>query len=538
MAMDFLSSTLNSSYEDNDGVNERIEIWYNDLLSNIQNITYANMRKWIVIVSKLGLKDDKLNKCGQSIVKEFECFMEDLVKQAMESQNTLIDKITDLLKKSEILCKQLAMKMPEYGKTNMGLFDEELSLKVAVNKLEDQVQKRLQKVEALNEEYECTCKQLNIENCNKLNETPLPSLKEINEFNSLKLHSLKSLLNKRENQYKELRKNIIHTINELKIKSPLLEDEDLLLDHVNFIYSEENMLKVDNFLKTLNDKKQNIKIEIDALKLSIIKLWNMLGDAYVDTKLDLNNYSQYNYDTIEILQNEIKKCKQIKMDNLKIFINRLRKDLVDLWDKCKISENERSKFEYIQHTTLTEELLELHEIEIRKMQNYYEENSHIFELFNTWENLWTKMVDLEKKAKAPNRYRNRGGQLLREEKERNSLSKKIPKIEDSLLDLVAKYKTINKKEFLYMGYSIQCTIQNFKEKYENEKKMELSVKKQLRDLPGTPSKGISIDMGKLTPIKVSNLTVLKQHPGTPSPTKRKMQSPLTIIKKNRVNDIS
>jgi len=36
------------------------------------------------------------------------------------------------------------------------------------------------------------------------------------------------------------------------------------------------------------------------------------------------------------------------------------------------------------------------------------------------------MLELE----APDRYKNRGSQLLKEEKERNALSKRIPKIEE------------------------------------------------------------------------------------------------------------
>ncbi|CAG9763811.1 unnamed protein product [Ceutorhynchus assimilis] len=45
------------------------------------------------------------------------------------------------------------------------------------------------------------------------------------------------------------------------------------------------------------------------------------------------------------------------------------------------------------------------------------------------------MIQFEENATGVNRFKNRGGQLLQEEKERNKLSKVIPQLEEQMLNL-------------------------------------------------------------------------------------------------------
>lgn len=47
----------------------------------------------------------------------------------------------------------------------------------------------------------------------------------------------------------------------------------------------------------------------------------------------------------------------------------------------------------------------------------------IFELLEERDNLWQKMANLAQRATDPNRFNNRGGQLLVEEKERKVIQK-------------------------------------------------------------------------------------------------------------------
>lgn len=51
---------------------------------------------------------------------------------------------------------------------------------------------------------------------------------------------------------------------------------------------------------------------------------------------------------------------------------------------------------------------------------------------NKWQLLFQRMLELEAKAHDVNRFSNRGGNLLQEEKERKKIHKQLPKIEEDL----------------------------------------------------------------------------------------------------------
>ena len=56
----------------------------------------------------------------------------------------------------------------------------------------------------------------------------------------------------------------------------------------------------------------------------------------------------------------------------------------------------------------------------------------MFSSVEKWNKLFQRKLELETKANDPNRFGNRGGNLLQEEKERKKISKQLPKIESDL----------------------------------------------------------------------------------------------------------
>lgn len=83
------------------------------------------------------------------------------------------------------------------------------------------------------------------------------------------------------------------------------------------------------------------------------------------------------------------------------------------------------------------------------------------------------MIALEAKGHEPGRYNNRGGQLLKEEKERKTIANKLPKIETQLLELVAEFERVNNKKFLVCGQDINELIeQDWEKKKNGERKID------------------------------------------------------------------
>ena len=70
----------------------------------------------------------------------------------------------------------------------------------------------------------------------------------------------------------------------------------------------------------------------------------------------------------------MKRCEELKRRHMKEFVNEIRKELEDWWNKCMVHDKERSKFVHFSSECYTEDLLALHEMEVNKYRNFYQEN--------------------------------------------------------------------------------------------------------------------------------------------------------------------
>lgn len=100
---------------------------------------------------------------------------------------------------------------------------------------------------------------------------------------------------------------------------------------------------------------------------------------------------------------------------------------------------------------------------------------------NQW---WEKKKALEAKQNEPNRYNNRGGQLLKEEKERKQTDIEIPKIEKRIKALAEEFQRQNDRPFTINGVCIMEMIDQAWESYRSSKELLKSARKGV----ATPSK--------------------------------------------------
>ncbi|CAH0755115.1 unnamed protein product [Diatraea saccharalis] len=88
------------------------------------------------------------------------------------------------------------------------------------------------------------------------------------------------------------------------------------------------------------------------------------------------------------------------------------------------------------------------------------------------------MNELEARASEPGRYHNRGGQLLREERERKAIASNLPKIEAQLRELVTEYEAKTGSTFTVDGKSLLQVIEEDWENRKTERQNKLSARKQ------------------------------------------------------------
>ncbi|KAI5696728.1 hypothetical protein M8J77_007123, partial [Diaphorina citri] len=129
-------------------------------------------------------------------------------------------------------------------------------------------------------------------------------------------------------------------------------------------------------------------------------------------------------------------------------------------------------------------VLEKHEKEVENVKQYYEENRDIFDLLEKRFELWRDLIDLEDKACDKERlFKNRGGQLLAEERKRKFIQKELPKLEKHLDKLFDRYEEKNEGQvFLYDGEDARAMIaaqwqerNNAKENVKNARKNVVSA---------------------------------------------------------------
>lgn len=103
------------------------------------------------------------------------------------------------------------------------------------------------------------------------------------------------------------------------------------------------------------------------------------------------------------------------------------------------------------------------------------------------------MLEFKEKANSKDRYKNRGGELLWEEKEKKAIDKPLPQVELRLKELSNQYEVKQGKPFLVWCESVKDFVSKI-HKDKEEKKQKLSTRKQLS--PATSLAGSSKNFAK------------------------------------------
>lgn len=219
------------------------------------------------------------------------------------------------------------------------------------------------------------------------------------------------------------------------------------------------------------------------------------------------------------LQLELDRLEELKMQNIKQVIETIRVELAQFWDQCFYSQEQRQAFAPYYSDDYTENLLHLHDAEIIRLRNYYEMHKELFEGVQKWEESWKLFLEFERKASDPSRFTNRGGNLLKEEKERAKLQKTLPKLEEDLKARIDKWEQEQSMAFVVNGQKFTEYITEQWELHRLEKERvkqerQLKNKKQTEtemlygSAPRTPSKRPGVTPSKPGKVRKMNTTTM------------------------------
>ncbi|XP_016322317.1 protein regulator of cytokinesis 1-like isoform X2 [Sinocyclocheilus anshuiensis] len=286
-------------------------------------------------------------------------------------------------------------------------------------------------------------------------------------------------------------------------KDAVCEDEDA------FCLSVENL----SALKVLLHQVESRKAESGALCVSIRgrieELWEMLQVPEEERESLMQNTRTSTKSRLNTLQAELQRLEELKKKNIERVIHTIRSEIVKFWEKCYYSPEQRQAFTPYHSDDLDEEVLREHELELERLKQDYAEHSELYDAVSTWSSNWTLYQELEKKATDPSRFNNRGGNLLKEEKQRVDLQKSLPKLEKSLKAQIDQWEAAHCKEFrvngrLFLQYVEDQWDQHRMEKEREKQERQMKKMKQTeedllygttirtptkRRLAGTPTPG-------------------------------------------------
>lgn len=147
--------------------------------------------------------------------------------------------------------------------------------------------------------------------------------------------------------------------------------------------------------------------------------------------------------TVDCLRSELERCRRIRRQSIQRLVERVRRQIERLWEQAMRSDRERARFTHFTNDCYTEDLLYMHELELADLQQFCDDNADLLAGIREYRAQWECLLALEAKERQPDRYQNRGGQLLVEEKERRTIAKKLPKILANIERLEAEYNAAN-----------------------------------------------------------------------------------------------
>ncbi|KAL7988406.1 hypothetical protein Chor_007325 [Crotalus horridus] len=151
-------------------------------------------------------------------------------------------------------------------------------------------------------------------------------------------------------------------------------------------------------------------------------------------------------------EKELRTLEELKKEKLKEISLKVRQELESYWQKCFYTNEQKGAFQpfydgldlrriplilwdvscpvcfliYIEN--FSEELLSHHDEELFKIKVLYEEAKCVYDSIHKWEAILDSFIELQKKSTDPSRLLNRGGNLLKEKRERSKIQKQLLKV--------------------------------------------------------------------------------------------------------------
>ncbi|XP_053573683.1 protein regulator of cytokinesis 1 isoform X2 [Bombina bombina] len=473
------------------------------------NTALARLRD---IWEEIGIPEDQRLQRTDAVRTHVNNLLSSMIEEEENLRERLLKSIAVCRKELDTLCLELRL-APFEEDEDSTILQLEKDLRTRVEVMLKQKKERMQELKSLKERDNDLCDIL----CATpfyIETTCVPSLEELDQFRR-HLAGLSAEKVRREAEFVNTKKQIILCMEELDYLPDTSFERDVVCEEEEaFCLSKENLAALQQLLFQLEERKIKNQVLCEDLRAKIVELWDRLQSSEEERNAIDMYLTGSKPSVIKALQEEVDRLQELKLQNIKHVIEAIRKEIILYWDKCFYSNEQRQAFAPLYDENYSEDLLCLHDAEIDNIKQYYEVHKELFEGVQKWEENWRLFLEFDKKATDPNRFMNRGGNLLKEEKQRAKLQKMLPKLEEELKLRIAGWEQEQAKQFTVNGKNFMDYVAEQWEMFHQDKEREKQERLQKKNrqlekemfygsIPKTPTKRRVL--GSTTPGKMRKL---------------------------------
>ncbi|KAJ6551359.1 microtubule associated protein-domain-containing protein [Mycena capillaripes] len=209
---------------------------------------------------------------------------------------------------------------------------------------------------------------------------------------------------------------------------------------------------------SLEDTKRRRETHIQAMYDQLEGLWKRLGVADADMDAFVEAHRGSTEETVGEYEEELERMLELKRERMGAFVGSAREEIEKLWDELMVGQEERGEWLPFFDEEHTEELLTIHEDEIKRLKEEKRMKAPLLAGIKRYFDICAEEKELAAAASDQTRLLGRGsrdpGRLLREEKMRKRVSKEKPRLEQDLLTSIPAWEHEAGRPFLVHGQSI------------------------------------------------------------------------------------
>ncbi|XP_014786191.1 protein regulator of cytokinesis 1 isoform X2 [Octopus bimaculoides] len=520
-----------------------------DTLSQVLNeVVETSLQHLESIWNEIGFAADQRSERCNSVLRHVESLFEEMVQQETDVKDSLIGKITDIKEKLKVLSKELAVSVYEPD-SKQTMLQCRKDLLHHLETLTKQKHTRMVALKNLIDQEKILCDRTKILPFH-ISHSTVPSDNDLSEYEK-HIEELTIEQNKRFATFTIIREQIQEVFKQIDDSpSTVFERQALADDENDFILSSENMTALNNLQIEVIERKAKAEEKLLAMKNRLNVLWQRLETPAETREEFWEKHESLKQENLKTVSEEILRLEALKHTQMEKVVTSMKRELERWWKVCFTPNELRDKCSaYKTEGVFTDEIADALEAEINNLQAFYERHKNLYSQVKQWEEILEEYTVLEKKATDPNRFNNRGGALLQEEKARKRIIKELPKLEANLQELINNWEEEQKLKFSIYGMEFSeyvsqryKTIHDEKEREKEQRqktralqmesdikfgtKPAITPKKRGARMPVTPSmlamnKTRRIIAGVRTPLSVTRINTTNMNVTTKSVTPRR-----------------